>query len=169
MIVAAGVGLLLGYIGQRVATRRMRRETEERSRHILHEAEKEAESKKREASLEAQASWYQAKAGLEQEAAATKLDLQRLEKKILVREENLERKFEHLEEKEHALQRRDHSLVEREELYARKEEELTTLLATQRHTLEQIAHMTATEARQQLMDRMLSDARTEAAEKIRRT
>ena len=73
-------------------------------RHILHEAEKEAESKKREAALEAQTSWYQAKASLEQEAAATKLELQRLEKKILVREENLERKFEHLEEKEHALQ-----------------------------------------------------------------
>src|SRR4030095_5411615 len=159
MIVAAVVGLLLGYIGQRVATQRRRRETEERMRHILHDAEKEAESKKREASLEAQASWYQAKAGIEQEAAATKLELQRLEKKNLLREENLERKFEHLEEKEHALQRRDQSLVEREELYARKEQELTTLLATQMHTLEQLAHMTATEAKQQLMDRMISGDR----------
>ena len=46
MIVAAGVGCLLGYIGQRVATQRTRRETEERTRHIIHEAEKEAESKK---------------------------------------------------------------------------------------------------------------------------
>ncbi len=169
MIVATGVGFLLGYIGQRVATQRTRRETEERMRHILHEAEKEAESKKREASLEVQASWYQAKAGIEQEAAATKLELQRLEKKILLREENLERKFEHIEEKEHALQRRDHSLVEREELYARKEQELATLLTTQMHTLEQVAHMTAAEAKQQLMDRMLSDARAEAAEKLRRT
>jgi ribonucrease Y len=169
MIVAAGVGFLLGYIGQRVATQRLRRETEERTRHLLHEAEKEAESKKREASLEAQASWYQAKAGIEQEVAATKLDLQHLEKKILLREENLERKFEHLEEKEHVLQRRDQSLIEREELYARKEQELATLLAAQIHTLEQSARMTAAEAKQQLMDRMLSDARAEAAEKLRRT
>ena len=82
MIVAAGVGFLLGYIGQRVATQRMRRETEERTRHLLHEAEKEAESKKREAALEAQASWYQAKAGIEQEVAATKLELQSLRKKF---------------------------------------------------------------------------------------
>ena len=169
MIAAAGAGLLLGYVGQRIATQRMRRETAERSRHILHEAEKEAESKKREAALEAQTSWYQAKASLDQETNATKLELQRLEKKILVREENLERKFAHLEEKEQALQSRDHSLVEREGLYARKEQELATLLATQLHTLEQIAHMTTAEAKQQLMDRMLSEARTEAAEKIRRT
>src|SRR6266446_1966115 len=169
MTVAAGVGLLLGYIGQRVAIQRTRREAEERTRHLLHEAEKEAESKKREAALEAQASWYQAKASLDQEAVATKLELQRLEKKVLLREESFERKFEHLEEKEHALQRRDHSLIEREELYARKEQELATLLTTQMHTLEQIAHMTTAEAKQQLMDRMLSDARAEAAEKLRRT
>ena len=51
MIVAAVVGLLLGYIGQRVATQRRRRETEEHTRRILHDAEKEAESKKREAGL----------------------------------------------------------------------------------------------------------------------
>ena len=169
MIAAAGVGLLLGYVGQRIATQRTRRETAERSRHILHEAEKEAESKKREATLEAQTSWYQAKASLEQEANATKLDLQRLEKKVLVREESLERKFEHLEEKEQALQSRAQSLVERETLYARQEQELVTLLATQTHTLEHIAHMTTAEAKQQLMDRMLSEARLEAAEKIRRT
>src|SRR5262245_12060436 len=169
MSVAAVVGLFLGYIGQRVATQRRRREAEEYTRRILHDVEKEAESKKREASLEAQASWYQAKAGIEQEAATAKLELQRLEKKNLLREENLERKFAHIEEKEHTLQRRDHSLVEREGLYAHKEQELATLLAAQRHTLEQIAHMTAVEAKQQLMDRMLSDARADAAEKLRRT
>jgi ribonuclease Y len=169
MIVAAGVGLLLGYVGQRMATQRTRRETAERSRYILHEAEKEAESTKREAALEAQALKYQAKASLEQEANATQLGLRRLEEKMLVREENLERKVAHLEEKEQALQSRDQSLMEREEVYARKEQELATLLLTQTSTLEQIARMTSVEAKQQLMDRMLSEARTEAAEKIRRT
>src|SRR6185503_17291712 len=81
---------------------------------------------------------------------------------------NLERKIAHLEEKEHGFQRRDHSLEEREELYARKEQELTALLAAQRHTLEQIAHMPASEARQQLMDRMLCGSSAGIAKKIRR-
>ncbi len=168
MIVAAGVGLCLGYVGQRIATQRKRHTSEERVRQVLQDAEREAESKIREALLEAKDSWYETKARLEQEADATKLELQRLEKKILLREESLERKLEHLEEKEHALQRRDHGLVEREELYARKEQELATLLATQLRTLEQMAHMTATEAKQQLIDRMLAEARSEAAEKLRR-
>ena len=168
MIIAAGVGLCLGYVGQRIATRRKRRASEERVRQVLQDAEREAESKIREALLEANDSWYETKARLEQDADATKLELQRLEKKILLREESLERKIEHLEEKEHGLQRRDHSLVEREELYARKEQELATLLATQLRTLEQVAHMTATEAKQQLIDRMLTEARFEGAEKVRR-
>ena len=168
MIVAAGVGLCLGYVGQRIATQRKRHTSEERVRQVLQDAEREAESKMREALLEAKDSWYETKARLEQETDATKLELQRLEKKILLREESLERKLEHLEEKEHALQRRDHGLVEREELYARKEQELATLLATQLRTLEQMAHMTATEAKQQLIDRMLAEARSEAAEKLRR-
>jgi ribonuclease Y len=168
MIVAAGVGLLLGYVGHRLATQRKRREAEERARQVLQEADKEAESRKREAALEAQASWYQAKASLEQEAAATKLEMQRVEKKILQREEHLEHKLEQLEAKEYALQRRDHGLVEREELYARKEQELATLLGAQMHALEQIAHMTAAEAKQQLTERMLAEARSEAAEKMRR-
>jgi len=137
-------------------------------RQVLQEAKREAESRIREALLEAKDSWYETKARLEQDADATKLELQRLEKKILLREENLDRKIEHLEEKEHALQRRDHGLVEREELYVRKEQELATLLVTHRRTLEQIAHMTAAEAKQQLMDRMLTEARFEAAEKVRR-
>ncbi|MDZ7379090.1 MAG: ribonuclease Y, partial [candidate division KSB1 bacterium] len=168
VLVATGVGLLLGYVVQRVAMQRQRRESTARVRQMLQEAEKEAESKKREAALEAQASWYQAKATLEQEAAASKLELQRLEQKILVREEHLERKLAQLEEKENALQRRDVSLMERETLYARKEQELTSLLGAQMHALEQIARMTAAEAKQQLMDRMLAEARAEAAEKVRR-
>src|SRR5262245_16340369 len=164
IIVTAGVGLCLGYVGQRVATQRKRRASEERVRQVLQEAEREAENKIREALLEAKDSWYQTKARLEQEAEATKLERQHLEKKILLRKEALKPKVEHLEEKEHALQRRDYSLVKREELYARKEQELGTLLATQLHTLEQIAHMTAAEAKQQLTDRMLAEARSEAAE-----
>ena len=52
MIITAGVGLCLGYIGQRVATQRQRRASEERVRQVLQEAEREAESKMREALLE---------------------------------------------------------------------------------------------------------------------
>src|SRR6266568_4386196 len=65
MIVAAGVGLCLGYVGQRIATQRKRHTLEERVRQVLQDAEREAESKIREALLEAKDSWYETKARLE--------------------------------------------------------------------------------------------------------
>jgi len=169
IVLAVGVGVFLGYLGQRIATQWTRREAEERARLILQDADREADTKKREVALEAQEALYQAKATLEQESTASKLELQRLEKKILVREENLERRFEQLETKEQALQQRDQSVMEREGLHVRKEQELAALMATQMHTLEQIAHLTAAEAKQQLIDRMLAEARSEAADKIRCT
>jgi ribonuclease Y len=159
LIGVIGVGLLLGYVLQYFLSQRQRREAENRARGLLQDAEKAAENKVREALLEAKDSWYQTKARLEQETEAARLDLQRLEKKILGREENLERKLENLELKERDQHRRDQNLVEREEQQSRREHELTTLLATQVRTLEQIARLTAVEAKQQLMERMLAEAR----------
>jgi ribonuclease Y len=168
IISAVAAGGLLGYLLQLVFARRHIRSAERQAQHILREAEKAAEHKVREAVLEAKDSWYRTKALMEQETEATKLELQRLEQRIVLREESLERKSDHLDHREQDLQRRDRQLTEREERYVEREKELTTLLETQVRRLEQIAHLTAAEAKQQLMDRVLAEARTEVAEKVRR-
>lgn len=167
LVIATGIGLCLGYQGYRIA-QRVRREADERARQIVHEAEREAEGQKREAALEAQASRFQAKAQAEQESTAARLAIQQLKQEVQLRAEHLDRKDTHLEAQEQALQLRVQHGVEREALYERKEQELATLFATQQHTLEHIARLTAAEAKQQLIDRMLAEARTEAAEKMRR-
>ncbi len=167
LVMATGIGLCLGYQGYRIA-QRVRREADAQARQIVHDAEKEAEGQKREAALAAQASWFQAKAQAEQEATAARLAIQQLQQDVQLRAEHLDRQVAHLEAQDQALQLRVQHCVEREALSERKEQELATLLATQQHTLEQIARLTAAEAKQQLIDRMLAEARTEAAEKMRR-
>jgi ribonuclease Y len=168
IIVVAVGGLLLGYLLQAMYARRRVRDAEHQAQHILREAEKEAEHRVREAVLEAKDSWYRTKALMEEETAAAKLELQRLEQKLALREENLDRKNTLLDSKEQDLQRRDRQLTEREEQCTEREQELTTLLDTQLRRLEHIAHLTATEAKKQLVERMLAEARSEAAEKMRR-
>lgn len=167
-LVAAILGLLGGYIGQVMASQRRRREAEERIQHMLHEAEKDAENCKREALLEAKALQLDAKTHIEEETKAAKLELEAHEKKILQREEYTERKREQLDEQEQALHRRTQALGAREQRTLQKEQELANVLAAQRHTLEQMAHMTAAEAKQHLIERVLSEARSEAAERVRR-
>jgi len=165
IVVAAGG---LGYLLQYLRAQRQRRTASDQAQYNLQEAVREAErvaeNKVREAVLEAKDAWYRAK---EQETEAAKLELQRLEQKIVLREESLERKSEHLDRKEQDLQRRDRHVVEREERFAEQEREVLALLYTQLRRLEQIAGMTAAEAKQQLIDRMLSEARADVGEKVR--
>jgi ribonuclease Y len=164
----AGVGLLLGYGWCVLIIQRRRREAEDRAQHILQEAEREAEHRVREAALEAKDAWYRTKAELERETEETRRELQRLESRISQREETLERRVGHLEQREQDLHQRDQRLSLREADVVQKEEEFATVLSAQVHRLEQIAHLSASEAREQLMERMLADARAQAAERIRR-
>jgi ribonuclease Y len=168
IVVAGGGGLLLGYGLRSVWVQHRQRGAEDQAQQILHDAEKTAEHKVREAVLEARDSWYHTKALLEKETEAARREVQRLERKVAQREEHLERKAERLDQKERDLQQRDRHLAEREEHLAQREKELATLLDTQLRRLEQIARMTAAEAQQQLMDRMLADARAQVAERVRR-
>lgn len=166
-IVVAGGGLLLGYGIRSAFARRQQRGAEDQAQRILREAEREAETKVREAAIEAKDSWYRAKESFEQETEETKRELQRLEKKITQREAHLERKFEQLEQKERDLQQREQQIATHEGELHQRAQELTTLVETQTRRLEQIAHMTMAEAQQQLMDRMLAEARAQVAERIR--
>lgn len=162
------IGLCCGYLGQWLTARRRRRETEERIQHWLQEAEKDADTYKREAALEVKALQLDTKARLDEEAKAARLDIELQEKKLLQRETHLERKREQLDAQEQTFHRRTHDLEAREQVCLQQEQELAAVLATQRHTLEQMAHMTAAEAKQQLIERILSEARFEAAERVRR-
>lgn len=168
LLVVAGGGLLLGYGLRLIIGQRQRREAAEKAQHIIREAERQAEHKVREAVLEAKDAWYRTKAELERDTEETRRELQRLERKIMQREESLERRGEHLDQREHDLQRRDRRLSAQEAEAAQQQEELATVLSAQVRRLEQMAHMSASEAQAQLVERMLSEARAQAAERIRR-
>jgi ribonuclease Y len=108
--VVAAAGLLLGYRIRSVFARRQVQGAEQQAQHILREAEKEAETKVREAVLEAKDAWYRTKALTEKETEGVRLELQRQEQKIVQREENLERKSEQLDRREQECQHRDRHL-----------------------------------------------------------
>ena len=168
LVMVATGGLLFGYMIRSLFVQRQLQGAEQQAQHILREAEKEAETKVREAVLEAKDAWYRTKALMEKETENAKLELQRQEQKIVQREENLERKTEHLDRREQEFQRRERHLSDREQQFVEREKEVSMLLDSQQRRLEHIAHLTAAEAKQQLMDRMLAEARTEVTEKIRR-
>lgn len=168
VLVIGGAGLLLGYSIRSVFARRSWHRIQGQAQQTLRNAEKQADDKVREAVLEAKDAWFRKQALYEKEAEASRRELQRLEQKMTQREDSLERKDERLDQKERDLQQRDHHLTERERQFVEEEKQLAKTLEAQTRRLEQVANMTAAEAQQQLMDRMLGEARSQIAERVRR-
>jgi ribonuclease Y len=163
---AGGVGLGL-LIKGRVAAGKIR-DAEAEAAKILTTAEREAETKRKEAVLEVKDKLYQARADFEKENREKRQELQNQERRLGQKEENLEKKVELVEKRESDVVRRERELTAREKVAGEKEERFEKGLREQRQMLEKIANMTAEEAKRQLMVSMEDEAKYEAAKTIKR-
>jgi ribonucrease Y len=133
----------------------------------LETARKEAETIRKEAEIQAKDAVFQAKDEWENEARELRRELQAQEKRLVQKEENLDRKVEQVDSREQELQRRDQQLGERDRALQERSAEIDKLVAAQRDKLEQLAGLSAEEAKQQLMAAMESEARHDAARRIK--
>jgi ribonuclease Y len=163
---AGGIGLGL-LIKGRVATGRIK-DAEAEAARIVTAAEREAETKRKEAVLEVKDKLYQARADFEKENREKRQELQNQERRLTQKEENLEKKADSVEKREADVVRRERELTAREKVAAEKEERFEKGLREQRQMLETIANMTAEEAKRQLMVSMEDEAKFEAAKSIKR-
>lgn len=138
LVLAVGIGL--GYLLRRVVTEAKIGSAEEKSRQIVDEAVKDAESKKREALVEAKEEAHKLRSEVEREHRERRSELQRLERRLMQKEETLDRKIEGLEKKEEQLGRKEADV-------AAKKDELQNLCQKQIHELERISGLTTEEAR----------------------
>jgi ribonuclease Y len=174
--VVAVVGLILGYLLQKVSTARTLGDAETRANRILEDARRlveqatrESEAKAREAEARIRASELEAKelalrmrAELDQEMRGRQREIQEVERRVLQQEEQLARRLDQLDRRESEGQAHERALAERERVVAANEARLATALEEQRRKLEVIAGLTAEEAKRQLVQQMEAEARREA-------
>ncbi|WP_408606748.1 ribonuclease Y [Herbinix luporum] len=129
---------------------------EEKAREIIDEALKTAETKKREALLEAKEEALKAKNEFERETRERRAELQRYEKRVLTKEETLDRKTEALEKKEAKLS------VKEAELDKIKQE-VEEFHAKQLQELEKISGLTSEQAKEYLLKTVEEDVKHETA------
>jgi len=134
---------------------------------IVENARKEAETIRKEADIEAKDVVFKAKADWEEEVREVRKELLAQEKRLVHKEENLDRKSTQVDDKEQELARREQSLHDRDRNVQKKSEEVDALIAEQRVRLEKISGITAEEAKQQLITAMESEARHDAAKRIK--
>lgn len=134
---------------------------------LLEDAKRESETLIREAAIEAKDVVYQAKAEFEKETTDKRHDLQALEKRVLQKEENLDKKINAFDQKELDFSKKEQGLVVKEQAVAQKAEKIEQLVDEQRKELEKISGMTASEAKSVLMEAMENEAKLDAAKKIK--
>lgn len=133
---------------------------EEKSREIIDEALKTAETKKREALLEAKEESLKTKNELEKETKERRAELQRYEKRVLSKEENVEKKADALEKKEADLVRRENILSKRSaEVEAQYEQGI--------QELERISGLTSEQAKEYLLKSVEEDVKHDTAKLIK--
>lgn len=133
---------------------------EAKSREIIEEAIKTAEAKKREALLEAKEESLKTKNELEKEVKERRTELQRYEKRVLSKEESLDKKLESLEKKEETFLQKEEKLFERSK-------ELESLYDKGLAELERISGLSTEEAKEFILQTVAEDIKHDKAKLIK--
>ena len=132
---------------------------EDEAKRLVSDAIKAAESKKKEALVEAKDEIYKMRSEAEKEVKDRRSEVQRQERRINQKEENLDRKLENFEKKEEALQKKiqdaQHRLEEAEEVKKRQFE-----------MLERISGFTIEQAKEYLLQNLEDELVHEKAVRI---
>ena len=129
---------------------------EEKAREIIDDALKTAETKKREALLEAKEEALKAKNEFERESKERRAELQRYEKRVLSKEENIDRKTE-------ALEKKDAKLSVKEAELDKIRQEVEEFHSKQLQELEKISGLTSEQAKEYLLKSVEDDVKHETA------
>ena len=133
---------------------------EEKAREIIDEALKTAETKKREALLEAKEESLKTKNELDKETKERRAELQRYERRVLSKEENLDKKAE-------AMEKREAGMNVKEEALKRKTAEAEALYEKGMLELEKISGLTSEQAKEYLLRSVEEDVKHDTAKLIK--
>lgn len=153
------VGLALGYILFRYVIKQKYQE-------MMKEAETKAENIKKDKLLEVKEKFLNKKSELEKEVAQRNQKLQQHENKLKQRELSLTQRHEDLQKKKAENDSLKASLEKQIQSYNSKKGELDKMVSQERTKLETISGLTAEEAKNQLMESMKDEARTNAMQYI---
>ena len=135
---------------------------EERARNIIDDAMKAAESKKREALLEAKEESIRVKNELDKETRERRGELQKYENRVLQKEEAVDKKADSLEKLQNSLNSRQSSLDKRAH-------ELENTKEQMQRELERISGLTSEQAKDLLLKSVEEEVKIDAAKMIKET
>ncbi len=160
LVVAVPVSLAIANSSYQKASAKKVGSAEDRAREIIDEAVKNAETKKREALLEAKEESMKTKNELEKEIRERRAEIQRNEHRVLQKEENLDKKLEALEKREAEYTAKEHAVN-------KQKEEVAKLNQQRVQELERISGLTSEQAKEILLKTVEEDVKLDTAKLIK--
>ncbi|HHX10289.1 MAG TPA: ribonuclease Y [Firmicutes bacterium] len=154
------LGALIGYLLRRIIGEAKIASAETEAQRILDQAIKTAETKHREIVLEARDNAQKLRAELDRESRERRLELQRFERRLINKEESLDRRQESLSRKEESLSRQEKSL-------SQKEREIEELRESAIKELERLSGLSRESAREMILQEVRETLKAETARLIR--
>jgi len=133
---------------------------ESKAREIIDDAVKTAEAKKKESLLEIKEESIRTKNELEKETKERRAELQRYEKRVLSKEESLDKKSD-------AIERREAAYTAKEEQLRQRETKVEALSKQRVQELERISGLTSEQAKEYLLKTVEDDVKHDTAKMIK--
>lgn len=167
LLIAIIISFLVGIAYRKRVSEREISSAEDEAKRIINESIKSAESKKREALLEAKEEMHKNRTEYEREVKDRRAELTKLENRLTQKEENLDKKNEQLDKKSDTLDKKGETLTKRIAEIEDKQEEIQAIKQSQLERLEQISGYTVEEAKQYLIDTLETEVTHELAIKLK--
>ena len=159
LVVGGVVGYLVGNAQRKKKDSNEIGTAEQQAKKIIEDGIKAAETKKKELLLEAKEEIIRAKNDSEREMKDRRYELSGLEKRLISKEESLDRKIENIEHRTETLNRK---IKENERL----REEIEEMRQSEITKLEEVAGLTAEQAKEEMLEKLEGEIRHETAMRV---
>lgn len=157
---------LFAYLAKKSNSKTLK-DAQDKADKLIADAESEIKITKKEALLEAREEALKLKNEFKEEFEKNRKEQEETAKRQSDLQKEIQKKLNLLETKQKELTTKEHALQTRDKGISLRENELAQIISQQNEQLQKIAQMTPEEAKKQLMDNMISDAKVEAAAYIK--
>jgi len=164
---SVAVGIRVGRLGEVKRQAAAGRAAEETSQRIVAEGQREADTLRKSAVLAGREELMKLREAWELEVRDRRTDVERDEKRLKEKESVLDRKFEVLDQREKDTNVRAGDVARLQKRQTEREQELDRLTQDAQRRLEQLAGMSAADAKAELIHRIEEAAQADAANRLR--
>lgn len=160
LVAAAVAGVCAGYLYRRHIAEAKVEKAEDAVKRLIVDAQKKAEAVKKETVLEAKEEVHALRTEFERESKERRNEIQRIERRLIQREETLDKKVANVEAKEEQVNKRLKEI-------SKRKEEIDQTFAEQIEQLEKISGMTNEDAKNLLLEKVEQETRRDMAIYVR--